>query len=595
MSLSEDQLHTLNLMVNQVNNIQDTLPSQLESINKSLNELQARLNHFDAQIQEVYNQLQAQQQNSNANNLLKIKIRLPTPFNGQSSLCNTFFSQLSLYFAGDLSYDTDDKKILLATSCLTGPAYAYMEPFLCKLNAPPSSKPEILTNYKVFMETITAAFGDSDPTLSAELALRRLRQISSATSYATEFRRLSSLVHWNNAALVSQYKVNLRDAIQDELARRPVIQDLEELILESIDIDNRLFQRQRSKRFSQAPVVQKDSRTTSPVAMDIDKPSNIVNSSRQVSQDERLRRNQEKACYYCGVVGHFSNQCPAKKSSNNRGTISTILLGNSTPSLPRPGVNMLLSVMQPEVSYKKPVFTYDDYRHVQVRYDHSDTGMIYIPVRIGSLTSTGHGIALALVDTGAATSVISKRLAKSLKFPITPHSPDVNHLQVADGRTPPSSGTCTTKMRLFNSVYHVEEITLYVMDDAPTDLLLGLDWFKKHHVIIDFKNQCTKLDCDTGVCCDTGRPPVFTTAPWEIKKPVRVPLLEKNVVPSLSSSPSEDDDMFYVPPIEEELVGEKPTLSYPEHPLPSQDISREKCPSTTIPFVNKDTVYFYSS
>lgn len=67
-------------------------------------------------------------------------------------------------------------------------------------------KPDLLVNYQVFTETITTAFGDSDPVVSAETALRKLHQTSSVTHYATEFRRLSSLISWNEAALVYQFK-----------------------------------------------------------------------------------------------------------------------------------------------------------------------------------------------------------------------------------------------------------------------------------------------------------------------------------------------------------------------------------------------------
>lgn len=615
MSLSEDQLHTLNLMVNQVNNIQETLPGQLETINKSINELQGRMGHFEVQLREVYNQVQTQQ-NSNLVKPNAIKIKLPTSFSGQSSLCSTFFSQLSLYFAGNLNYDTGDKKILLATSCLSGPAYAYMEPFLGKLNAPTNEKPEVLTNYQVFVDTITAAFGDSDPTMSAEVALRRLRQNGSATAYATEFRRLSSVVFWNNAALVSQYKVNLRDPIQDELARRPVIQDLEELILESIDIDNRLFQRQRTKRYDRTPAMASDSRTppTSSTSMDIDKPSIINQAPRHVPQDERLRRNQEKACYYCGVNGHFSNQCPAKKTGHQRQAISTVLLGEYQPTYPsinmvspRPSINMARSDITQDLSQYKPVIAQDEYRCVQVRYNHQEAGMVYIPVRIGPNLATGHCQALALLDTGAAISVISKSLVDHLKLPIVPHELGTGRLEVADGNTPESSGTCTTMMRLGHTIFHSEQITFYVMDGMPATILLGLDWFQKHGVNIDFQAHTTLLHCDTKYCCDNGVMPPIVDHVLEYKpnrnfakpapKEIIVPFVTPEVTPEQEQTPFTEVTTIvpYLDPPSPSGSEDTIVLSYPENPLlPSCDYETD-CSRNTSPFINKDTVYFYSS
>jgi len=493
MSLSEDQLHTLNLMVNQVNNIQDTLPVQLESIHKSINEFQGRLTHIETQLQDVYGQLRHQRSNPQTN----IKIRLPTPFSGQSSLCNTFFSQLSLYFAGNLDYDTGEKKILLATSCLNGPAYAYMEPFLGKLNSP--DKPEVLTNYQAFVDTITAAFGDSDPTMSAELALRRLRQSSSATSYATEFRRLSSLVSWNNAALVSQYKVNLRDAIQDELARRPVIHDLEELIVESIDIDNRLFQRQRSRRFVQPPPSYPvdTSRPPPPTAMDIDRAAS--NPSRQIPQDERNRRNQDKACYYCGVSGHFSNQCPAKRPNSTRQMVSTIIMGEPSPATS--SIHALRMDPPYTTSTPSPSVQRDDLHCVHIRYEHDATNMILLPVCIDGTGHNRHQLIMALVDTGATVSIISKALVNKLQLQVIPHATGTSPLTVADGSTASSSGTCLTKMRLANTTHHREDISFVVMDNCDRSIILGLDWFRKHNVNIDFAAGTTLLHCNTAICC----------------------------------------------------------------------------------------------
>ncbi|GAA5797929.1 hypothetical protein HPULCUR_003327 [Helicostylum pulchrum] len=135
-------------------------------------------------------------------------------------------------------------------------------------------------------------------------------------------------------------------------------------------------QRQRTKRYDRAPTTANDSRSTSSAAMDIDKPSSKHQSPRQVPQDERLRRNQEKACYYCGVSGHFSNQCPAKRNNNQRQTISTVLLGE--PEFTYPSINMwrLIEVQT-------------GYRCVHVRYNHQESGMVYIPVRVGPNETTG--------------------------------------------------------------------------------------------------------------------------------------------------------------------------------------------------------------
>ncbi|KAI9243454.1 hypothetical protein EDC94DRAFT_51667 [Helicostylum pulchrum] len=125
--------------------------------------------------------------------------------------------------------------------------------------------------------------------------------------------------------------------------------------------------------------------------------------------------------------------------------------------------------------------------------------MVYIPVRVGPNETTGHGRALALVDTGASVSVISRALVDLIKLPIVPHSSGTARLDVADGTTPVSSGTCTTIMRLTHTIFHSEKITFYVMDNMPVTIILGLDWFQKHGVNIDFQARTTLLHCDNGV------------------------------------------------------------------------------------------------
>jgi len=77
-----------------------------------------------------------------------IKIRLPTTFDDRTNHCNMFFSQLSIYFAAKPAYNTDDRKITLAISCVSGPVLTFLEPFISQIDKP--VKPDILTNYEVF-------------------------------------------------------------------------------------------------------------------------------------------------------------------------------------------------------------------------------------------------------------------------------------------------------------------------------------------------------------------------------------------------------------------------------------------------------------
>lgn len=135
---------------------------------------------------------------------------------------------------------------MFAISCTSGPVFIFIEPFVSQLGMHPKSN--ILSDYNVFKTNLTSAFGDSDLIVTTETQLRRLHQDnSSASFYATRFRMCAQSAEWNDAALMSQFKVNLSQAIQNELARRPTSTTLKSLIAEAIDIDNKIIKGPRER------------------------------------------------------------------------------------------------------------------------------------------------------------------------------------------------------------------------------------------------------------------------------------------------------------------------------------------------------------
>ncbi|KAG2201835.1 hypothetical protein INT47_004392 [Mucor saturninus] len=98
------------------------------------------------------------------------------------------------------------------------------------------------------------AFGDSNPIINSESSIRALRQVGSVACYATDFRRLSMKLTWNNDALVSQFVLNLKNHVKDVLARLPPIQKLNVIIAKSIKIDNRQFARLHQKQKTSARI-----------------------------------------------------------------------------------------------------------------------------------------------------------------------------------------------------------------------------------------------------------------------------------------------------------------------------------------------------
>jgi hypothetical protein len=108
----------------------------------------------------------------------------------------------------------------------------------------------IFGSFEGFRREIRQVFGDIDIVRTAERKLLALRQTGSAINYTTEFRKYRNQTDWNTIALLSHYTLGLRNSIKLELSRRDPIDNMNDLIEETIRIDNREYEFQREIRFS---------------------------------------------------------------------------------------------------------------------------------------------------------------------------------------------------------------------------------------------------------------------------------------------------------------------------------------------------------
>ncbi|OMH80133.1 Retrotransposon-derived protein PEG10, partial [Zancudomyces culisetae] len=262
-----------------------------------------------------------------------IKVRHPDTFSGKPSACSNFFSQLALVFAASPDkFNTDSSKVLYAISYLSGTPFSYMEPYLMKANLPESDRPAILSNYNLFKETITRAFGDPNPIENADRAIRQLRQTTSVAAYATEFRRLQMLIDWNQPPLISQFLSGLKYNVSQELNRREPIEDIDTLISTAIQIDNRLFSHPQRRQPPVNPTATMPPKPTAynPFASPVSAPSttppansdgpqpmdlSTASSTRRppLTPAQRAYRIENNLCLYCGGNDHFNINCPKKR------------------------------------------------------------------------------------------------------------------------------------------------------------------------------------------------------------------------------------------------------------------------------------------
>ena len=285
----------------------------------------------------------------------------PPTFDGKSrSSCSTFVSQVRHYLRTNiLLYPTDDSRINFVVGYLRDDAYRWIEPHL-------ETRPiQYFLNFETFIVALLAAKGDPDIINTYTRKIEALKQTASASSYATEFFRLSAYLAWNDAALMVQFKRGLKPEIKDALALREIdpvsTQQLSDI---AIRLDNRLFERREEKKHEGKPSNPQSnsnqSRSSSTVTRTSTAPSNNAQASKTTSTtttstgpapmdldaarskkhkaltpQEREYRLKNNLCLYCGEGGHRAGQCPRKSAVR----ILAVLGAPATIDSPAPANN----------------------------------------------------------------------------------------------------------------------------------------------------------------------------------------------------------------------------------------------------------------
>lgn len=519
-NLTEEQINTLDNMVQQFHSLKDS-NTQLEQRMIGLEQqYQQQFIDFGTEIHEYianHSTLTRNQPNTS------LRLKPPTSFNGNSNHCDSFFMQLSIVFAADEArFYNDEKKILFAISCLSGNALSYMEPYLKNMDSV-TPKHEILINYQHFKKIINDTFGDSNPVVNAESALRALKHVGSASSYATQFRKLSMQLTWNNDALVSQFLLNLKDNIKDELARREPITELTLLINCAIDIDNRLFSRYKQKNPKFQPTSHHRQHASTPTPMDINVISNSSNyDSRKyhspLSTAEKERRSKNNLCMYCGQPGHFTNVCPVKTSrfTSGQSSISTILIDNDnqpasinvitnsdinliTTSNKRKSHDELVEILHHSVRHKQRNIESAILQDTLYVTESTDPNLFVVPVTIkfGNCMFTTS----ALIDSGASASFIDATLVRQTGLPSSLSS-NPTSFRLADNSLHESTMCSTVFLQLANT-HHEEFITLRHLNESAHSIILGMDWLRRHDPGFQFRGGVMALTCLFRDCTPT--------------------------------------------------------------------------------------------
>ena len=328
----------------------------------------------------------------------------------------------------------------------------------------------LLTDLDAFLLEFTNTFSETDRARTETTKLRSLQQRSRAASvYAAEFRQLACDVDWDDNALISAFRWELRDDVKDLLLNLPDPTSLSESITQAVRCDNRLFERRQERQSISGPyradaaMPTKSSTTTTsmPEPMQID-----ASRIKKLTPKEKERRRQKDLYYVLRRKGTSSPQLSSKgckpktlqvsihlhesrrwtysftfRKQRCPATLGTMRLANNAQS-----TGPILS-SEPSTCFTIPF---------RVKFD-------------------DHNIKVsALLDSGASACFIDKDFAERHKLPLVTKKWPVS-IEVIDGR-PLVSGDVTKETKALD-IYidqHRSTVVFNVVKSPTNAVILGL-------------------------------------------------------------------------------------------------------------------------
>lgn len=286
-----------------------------------------RDNETIAQLQETVNAM------TGAANIVQtpvgtgdFKFNSPGKFDGTPGKLKGHLTQLKayqMYHQG--RFPAEYHKVMHAGSFLEGKALQWFEPHMAQALEDPTLRNcsmetrTIFTSIEGYEGALKTLFLDIDEVRRAERELTKLRQTTSASAYATEFRRLITLLDMTEASQISTFYNGLKDDVKDELARNLNLpEDFLEYCTLAIQIDTRLYERRTEKGHTSNARNNHPSRRTeyrAPPGKRFQAPPTRTGNTSwgyHAGPMELGRVNRDtrsKGCFNCGKEGHYSRNC----------------------------------------------------------------------------------------------------------------------------------------------------------------------------------------------------------------------------------------------------------------------------------------------
>ena len=176
------------------------------------------------------------------------KLRDPETFNGDATKLHTFVADCYLKFDMEpYNFPNDFIKIGWASSHLGGNAKIWWTA-LYKQNMalPHDSRVSELRSFNVFIDKLTALFGDPDLRSSKAAELRALRQNGSVAEYIAQFKTIAQYLQYNDQALLDIFKAGLNRRIQQLIAMR---ENEPTTLQDYMDVANKVDARMNPQKF----------------------------------------------------------------------------------------------------------------------------------------------------------------------------------------------------------------------------------------------------------------------------------------------------------------------------------------------------------
>uniref|UniRef100_A0A3P9MLE8 Uncharacterized protein n=1 Tax=Oryzias latipes TaxID=8090 RepID=A0A3P9MLE8_ORYLA len=373
----------------------------------------------------------------------------PEPFYCDVEACSGFLLQCQfLFHQAPRYYYSDPSQITLIVNSLRNKALQWAQAFL-------AANPITHLPFKRFIDEFRLVFDQPKKKEEATRKLLALRQHNrSVRDHVIDFRILAVEACWSDPALHGVFYQSLNESIKDHLCMQPETSNFEELVSVALRSDTRLRERQHERPHQ----ARKTLKPVQPAADALFLPASASERSHsshekpmqiglsKISAEERKRRREEGACFYCGNQGHQVYQCKLRLNSR------TFPLEDR----PQTGASIIAA-----------------------------KDFLFLPVKLCNRSNVAS--LQALIDSGAEHSLLDHSIVSRLSLPVETLDSPVRaaglggqHLSLITHRTKP--------VLLITSGNHREDIQFFITHTPHTPVVLGFSWLKKHNPQFDWAN-----------------------------------------------------------------------------------------------------------